>query len=229
MRVLIPIVIVCAMAPELAAAEVQPSKELSQLFAPDQAARFWNQHHCDLFPMGDGVLRLSFHKGYETTGIETSRLPLEDWTSWRSLRFDVENPNPEPLSVYVRSSSRADHPASHTYTGGTFDGFVIGPGRSTVEISLESMQSPEGVAVDPKQIRWLGIFVQPLFIRDGMELKFEKDTTLDLSNPRLSPQPARLQKQPYDDLLFKETEPALRSQREAVERALASLENTIAE
>jgi hypothetical protein len=179
--------------------------------------------------VGDGILRIRLHKGYETTGIETSRLPFQDWRSWRSFRFDVGNQNPEPLSVYVRISNRTDHPASDTYTGGTFDGFVIGPGHSTVEISIEGMRSPTGVAVDPKHIVWLGIFVQPLFVRDGMELKFTKYTTLDFSNPRLSPEPARMQKQPYGDLLFKETQPNLRSQREGVERAMASLQNTIAE
>jgi beta-galactosidase len=229
MRAFISILFVCAMAPELGAAARQPTKNLNELFAPDQAAGFWRQSHCDLFPMGNGVLRLGLHKGYEMTGIETSRLPFEDWTTWRSFRFDVENQNPEPLSVYVRISNRTDHPAPDTYTGGTFDGFVIGPGRNTVEISLESMRSPSGVAVDPKHVSRLGIFVQPLFIRDGMELKFAKYTPLDLSNPRLSPEPARLQKQPYGDLLFKETQPNLQSQREAVERAMASLQNTIAE
>jgi beta-galactosidase len=227
MKALIPILLLCAMAPELEAR--QTAKGLNELFAPDQAAGFWTQNHCDLYPVGNGVLRVSFHKGFETTGIETSRLPFEDWTSWRSFRFDVENQNVEPLSVYVRISNRADHPASDTYTGGTFDGFVIGPGRTTVEISLENMRSREGVAVNPKLIKWLGIFVQPLFLRDGMELKFENYTTLDFSNPRLSPEPARMQEQPYGDLLFKDTEPGLRSEREAVERALAKLENTIAE
>jgi Beta-galactosidase len=229
MRALVSILVLCAIAPYLQAADRQPTKNLNELFAPGQAAGFWRQTHCDLGPVGNAGLRLGFHKGYETTGIETSRLPFEDWTSWRSFQFEIENQNAEPLSIYVRISSRTDHPAQDTYTGGTFDGFVIGPGRSTVEISLESMRSPSGVAVDPKQIRWLGIFVQPLFVRDGMELKFAKYTQLDLSNPRLSPEPARLQKQPYGDLLFKETQPDLRSHREAVERAMASLQNTIAD
>ncbi|MFL6354528.1 MAG: beta-galactosidase [Bryobacteraceae bacterium] len=228
MRALIPIIF-CAIAPELVAAAVPAIKELNELFAPDQAAMFWTQVHCDLSPTGNGGLRASFNKGYERTGMESSRLPFQDWSSWRSFRFDVENQNAEPLSVYVRLSSRKDHPASDTYTGGTFDGFVIGPGSSTVEISLEGMRSPTGGAVDPKQIRWLGIFVQPLFIRDGMELKFEKYTRLDLSNPRLSSESARLQRQPYGDLLFKETEPSLRSKRQEVERAIANLENTILE
>jgi hypothetical protein len=229
MRALISILVLCAMAPELEAAARQPTKNLNELFAPDHVAMFWRQTHCDLGAVGNAGLRLGFHKGYETTGIESSRLPFQDWTSWRSFRFDVENQNPEPLSVYVRMSNRTDHPASDTYTGGTFDGFVIGPGHSTVEISLDNMRSREGVAVDPKRIAWLGIFVQPLFLRDGMELKFAKYTILDLSNPRLSPDPARLQKQPYGDLLFAETEPSLRSKREEVERAIANLQNTIAE
>jgi hypothetical protein len=226
-RILIQITLLCTVGAALNSA--QRVKDLNELFAPEQAAMFWTQNHCDLSPMGNGILRVGLHKGYETTGIETSRLPFQDWRPWRSFRFDVENQNPEPLSVYVRVSNRKDHPASDTYTGGTFDGFVIGPGRSTVEISLEHMRSREGVALDAKQIRWLGIFVQPLFLRDGMELKFAKYTNLDLSNPRLSPEPARLQQQPYGDLLFAETEPSLRSKREEVERALAQLQNTIAE
>jgi Beta-galactosidase/Beta-galactosidase trimerisation domain len=229
MRALIPIAILCAIASELTAADVEPTKGLSELFAPDEAAMFWTQNHCDLYPMGNGVLRVSFHKGFERTGIETSRLPIQDWTSWRCFRFDVENQNPEPLSVYVRMSSRTDHPPTDTYTGGTFDGFVVGPGRSTVEISLEGMRSPVGGALNPKRIAWLGIFFQPLFLRDGMELKFARYTTVDLSKPLLSPEPARLQKQPYGDLLFREMQPNLRSQREELEQALATLQNTIAE
>src|SRR5690242_21274070 len=91
------------------------------------------------------------------------------------------------------------------------------------------MRSPSGVGIDARQIRWLGIFVQPLFVRDGMELKFAKYTQLDLSHPRLNPELAKLQKQPYGDLLFKETQPSLQSEREKVGRALASLESTIAQ
>jgi Beta-galactosidase/Beta-galactosidase trimerisation domain len=228
-RALIAVVILCAAAAAPKSGQAPAIKNLDDLFAPDLAVGFWRQTHCDLYPAGKGVLRLGLHEGYETTGIESSRLPFQDWSSWRSFRFDVENQSSEPLSVYVRISNRADHLRADTYTGGTFDGFVIGPGHNTVEISLENMQSPEARAIDRKQIAWLGIFVQPLFLRDGMDLKFAKYTNLDLSNPRLSPEPARLQKQPYADLLFAETEPSLRSQREQVEQALARLQNTIAE
>src|SRR5205814_6574933 len=100
---------------------------------------------------------------------------------------------------------------------------------STAEISLESVRSPEGVSVDPKRIAWLGIFVQPLFLRDGMELKFTQDKRLRLSNLRLSAEPATLQKQPYGDALFGDTAPSLQSEREDVERALEDLQNTIAQ
>ena len=207
----------------------QPAKDLSELFSPDHASALWVRTHCDLNAVNSRVLTATFWKGYGSTGIETSRLPFRDWSSWRSFRFDVENHYREPISIYVRLASRADHPSADTYTGGTFDGFVIGPGHNTVEISLENMQSPEGHTIDSKQIAWLGIFVQPLFLRDGMDLKFSEDKKLEFSNPRLSAEPARPQKQPYADLLFQRTEPNLESRRVQVEQALASLESTIAQ
>lgn len=94
MRVVIPIVVLCAASFTL---DAQAVKNLNELFAPDQAGWFWTQHACDLGPVVNGVLRVSFHKGYERTGIETSRLPFEDWSPWRSFRFDVDNQNREPL------------------------------------------------------------------------------------------------------------------------------------
>jgi hypothetical protein len=229
MRALIPITVLYAIASGLGTTHVKATKELNELFAPEHVSKLWMRTHCDLEPAGKGAVHVTFWKGYENTGFDTSQLPFGDWSLWRSLRFAVENQYRKPLSVYVRVSDRVDHPASQTYTGGTFDGFVIGPGRSTVEISLEGMQSPEGVSIDPKRISWLGIFVQPLFLRDGMELKFTQDQTLQFSNPRLSAAPARLQKQPYGDLLFNDTEPGLLSEREEVERALEGLQNTIAQ
>src|SRR3954453_9544505 len=115
MRALISILVLCAIAPDLQATDPRPARDLSELFAPDQAGMFWRQTRCDLTPVSTGILRIGFHKGYETTGIESSRLPFQDWPSWRSFRFDVENQTPEPLSVYVRISSRTDPPASDTY------------------------------------------------------------------------------------------------------------------
>jgi hypothetical protein len=77
--------------------------------------------------------------------------------------------------------------------------------------------------VDARRIAWLGIFFQPLFLRDGLDLRFPQDRTLLISNVRLSPDPAKLQKQPYGDLLFRETEPGLRSLRTETEQALTEL------
>jgi hypothetical protein len=153
------VIVVCVATLGLQLARTEAMQGLSELFAPDHVSKAWMRTHCDLEPAGAGALRVTFWKGYENTGLETSQLPSGDWSSWRSLRFDVENQAAEPLSVYVRISDRADHPAGHTYTGGTFDGFVIGSGHSTVEISLEDMQSPDRVAVDRKRILWLAIFV----------------------------------------------------------------------
>jgi beta-galactosidase len=194
-------------------------------FSP-QAASMWTRTHCDLEPQ-QGAMRVAFWKGYATTGFETTKLPVSDWSRWKSFRFDVENPHPEPFSLYVRLSNRADHPAVETCTGGTFDGFVIGPGRNTVEISLEAMRSPEERAIDPARIAYVGIFLEPLFLRDGMDLKFLEDRTLRFSSPQLSPSAARLQRQPYGDLLFRETEPNLAGRRKQAEQALDALQTTI--
>ena len=167
MRTFVSILVLCAIAPELEAR--QAARDLKELFAPDHVLRT----HCDLKPERIGVLRATFWKGYENTGFETSQVPFSDWSSWRSLQFDVENRYPNRyLFMFVLGSRRS--PCGRTYTGGTFDGFVIGPGHNTVEISLEHMQSPEGRTIDPKQVSWLGIFVQPLFLRDGMDAEISK-------------------------------------------------------
>ncbi len=194
-------------------------QSLEGLFAPGQAVC----RHCDMAAVSARSARVTVWRGYETNGFETTKLPVSDFSPFSSLRFDVENPYSEPLSVFVRLSNQAGHPQAETYTGGTFDGFVIGPGRSTVEISLEKMQSPEQRSVDARRIAWLGVFFQPLFLRDGLELMFTQDTTLLISNPRLSRDPAKPQKQPYGDPLFRETEPGLRALRAETEKALAEL------
>ena len=211
-RLVASVLLVAAMA---AGAE----QNLEELFSP----AVWQTTHCDLSATGPGALQATFWKGYEVTGFAATRLPTPDWSSWKSFRFDVENPYPEPFSVYVRISNHAEHGAAETYTGGTFDGFVIGPGRNTVEISLEQMKSREERPVDPHRIAYLGIFFQPPFLRDGMHLKFIEDKTLRLSNPRLSAEAAKLQKQPYGDLLFRETSPELRGLRAEVEQAINRL------
>ncbi len=200
---------------------------LDVLFSPAAVQRDWKATHCDLRSAGPGVLAATFWKGYETTGFETASLPFADWSSWKSLKFEVTNPYPDPFSVYVRISNDANHPGELTYTGGTFDGFVIGPGRSTVEISLESMQSPDEQQVDPKRVTYLGIFLAPLFLRDGMDLKFPKDRTFELSHLRLEAAPAKLQKQPYAEPLFAETSPQLTELRRKVEGSIAELRGLI--
>ena len=219
--------LILAVMPARAGSQVEATKKLDDWFSQPGVSSLWVRTHCDLEAAQRGILRASFWKGYGTTGFETSQLPIADWSSWRSFHFDVENPYPEPFSIYVRLSNRADHPSAETYTGGTFDGFVIGPGRSTVEISLEKMQSPEERPVDPARIAYVGIFFQPLFLRDGMDLKFTEDRTFRLSNPRLSGSPAILQKQPYGDLLFRQTDPSLGGLRKEVEVAIDDLRKTI--
>ncbi len=196
-----------------------PERSLEGLFAPGTESCA----HCDLKPASGNAVRVTLWRGYETTGVETLQLPVRDFSPFSSLRFEVQNPSSEPLSVFVRLSNQAGHPPADTYTGGTFDGFVIGPGRSTVEISLDKMQSPRQHPIDARRIAWLGVFFQPLFLRDGLELMFPQDRTLLVSNPRLSSEPARLQKQPYGELLFRETEPALRALRAETEKAVADL------
>jgi hypothetical protein len=203
------------------------AKNLAALFSREGVSKVWKTVHCDLAPGPTGTLRATFWKGYETTGFETNSLPLTDWSGWKSLKFDVTNLYPEPFSVYVRISDRADHPGDRTYTGGTFDGFVIGPGRDTVEISLENMRSPDEQPVDPKRIAYLGIFFNPLFLRDGQDLKFSQDKAFRLSNLRLETVSARLQKQPYAEPLFKEAIPALAAQKKQAEQAIAELRGLI--
>jgi len=194
-------------------------QSLEEVFAPGKAVC----RHCDIAAVPAKAARVTLWRGYETTGFETTRLPVSDFSPFSSLRFEVENPYREPLSVFVRLSNQAGHPQAETYTGGTFDGFVIGPGRSTVEISLEKMLSPQQHPVDARRIAWLGVYFQPLFLRDGLELMFTQDKTLLISNPRLSPDVAKPQKQPYGDLLFRETEPGLRALRAETEKAVAEL------
>jgi beta-galactosidase len=192
------------------------------------AASIWKPVHCDL-ENRQLELQATFWKGYINTGFEADRLPVSDWSRWKTLRFEVENPYPEPFSVYVRLSNRADHPAGETFTGGTFDGLVIGPGRNTVEIGLEEMKSAEEHPVDPAKIAYAGIFLQPLFLRDGMDLRLTQDRTLRLSGLQFSASPATRQKQPYGDLLFRETDPSLAARRQEVEQALAQLQAAIGE
>jgi len=219
--------LVLAAIPAQAGSQSEATKKLDDWFTQKSVSSLWVRTHCDLESVQRGILRATFWKGYGTTGFDTSRLSAADWSSWKSFQFDVENDYGEPFSIYVRLSNLADHPSAETYTGGTFDGFVIGPGRSTVEISLEKMQSPEEHPVDPARIVYAGIFFQPLFLRDGMELKFTEDRTFRLSNPRLSASPAKLQKQPYGDLLFSETDPALSGLRHEVELAIVDLGKSI--
>jgi beta-galactosidase GanA len=174
-----------------------------------------------------GTLEATFWKGYEDTGFAATQLPVTDWSRWTSLKFDVENPYKEPFSIYVRISDLASHPENQTYTGGTFDGYVIGPGKNTVQISLENMRSPEDQAVRPAHIAYLGIFFSPLFLRDGMVLRFKQDKVFKLANLRLATEQAKAQRQPYGDLLFKNTVPQLEGERKQVEQAIQQLNGLI--
>jgi hypothetical protein len=202
-------------------------KSLSELFSRDALQATWQKVHVGLEPVNTDTAKATFWKGYERTGFETTRLPITDWSGWRSLKLDVENPYPEPFSVYVRISDRPDHPPEDTYTAGTFDGYVIRPGKPTVDISLENMRTPLQRPLDPRRIAYLGIFFNPLFLRDGMDLKFTKDTTFQLANLRLDKSPARVQRQPYAEPLFKETARSLLADREEVENALVELRSLI--
>ena len=207
----------------------QSTTALHELFSAPLMQRTWKTTHCDLQPAAPGTIKATFWKGYETTGFETTSLPLTDWSGWKSLKFDVANPYDEPFSVYVRIADRPDHPSEFIYTGGTFDGFAIGPGKNTVEISLETMQSPEEKTIDSKRVAYLGIFFAPLFLRDGMDLKFLEDETFQLTNLRLDTASAKLQKQPYAEPLFAETTSELVGLRREVEDSVAGLRSLIQE
>ncbi len=200
---------------------------IAGLFAPEAVRANWKTTHCELKANSSRALEATFWSGYEDTGFATTRLPVTDWSRWKSLKFDVENPYKEPFSVYVRISDRAGHPENQTYTGGTFDGYVIGPGKNTVQISLENMRSPEDQAVSPEHIAYLGISFSPLFLRDGMVLKFNQDKVFKLANLRLATDQAKAQKQPYGDLLFKTTVPQLEAERKQVEQAIQQLNGLI--
>ncbi|HUJ19985.1 MAG TPA: beta-galactosidase, partial [Bryobacteraceae bacterium] len=217
----------CAVSAAAAAQQAAAAKNLNELFSPKSISSVWRPIHCDLGAAGESALRVTFWKGYETTGFETTSLPANDWGGWKSFRFDVENPYPRPVSVYVRISNQPGHPPAETYTAGTFDGFVIGPGRQTVAISLEKMKSREERPVDAGRIVYLGVFFQPLFLRDGMDLKFSEDQTFALSNARLSAAPAMVQRQPYGDVLFKETNPELKGLRAEADQAVEGLRKRI--
>lgn len=214
--------VICAM--NLAAIAAVQEHSLDAIFAPGRAVC----RHCDLAAAGRASARITVWRGYEATGFELTPPPVTDVSAFASLRFEVDNPYPEPISIFVRLSNVPSHPRAETYTGGTFDGYVIGPGRSPVEISLEKMHSPDGRPVNAARIAWLGIYFQPLFVRDGLELMFTRDKTLLLSNPRLSAASAKPQKQPYADLLFRETELSVRSLRAETEKALEELNAEIA-
>jgi beta-galactosidase len=216
-----------ALTPTVTRAQPEATKGLDDWFSPRAVSSLWTKTHCDLESDQGGALRATLWKGYGTTGFETSPSPAADWSAWKSFRFDVENPYGEPFSVFVRLSNHSDHPVAETYTGGTFDGYVVGPGHSSVQISLETMQSREERAVDPSRIAYVGIFFQPLFLRDGMDLKFTADRTFRLSHPRLSRSQATLQKQPYGDLLFRETDSAIAGLRREVDAAIDGLQKTI--
>jgi len=200
-------------------------RALAPLFEPSP----WTRVNVQLSSPRPGSLQITTAKGSTDPGFHTTRLPVSDWSAWKSFRFEVENPYNEPFSVFVRLSNDPAHPSAGTYTGGTFDGFVIVPGRNHVEISLVDMRSPESHPVDARRIAWLGIFVEPLFLRDGQDLAFTAARSFTLSNPRLDPSPAAMQRQPYGDLLFKQTDPSLVPLRKQAEAALASLERTLAE
>ena len=197
------------------------------LFTPGAVRENWKTIHCDLKANPSGTLEATFWNGYEDTGFATTRIPVTDWSRWKSLKFDVENPYKNPFSVYVRVSDRADHPGNQTYTGGTFDGYVIAPGKNTVQISLENMRSPEDQAISAAHVAYLGIFFSPLFLRDGMVLRFKQDKVFKLTNLRLATDEAKTQKQPYGDLLFKTTVPQLEGERKQVEQAIQQLNGLI--
>src|SRR5690348_4171843 len=211
----------------LASCSNSRSGGIGSLFAPQAVRANWKATHCDLKAISSGALEATFWKGYEDTGIATTQLPVTDWSRWKSLKFEVENPYNEPFSVYVRISDSAGHPENRTYTGGTFDGYVIGPGRNSVEISLESMRSPEDQSVSPAHIAYLGIFFSPLFLRDGMDLRLRDDRTFRLANLRLATDPARAQKQPYGDLLFRTTVPQLSAEHKQADNAIQQLNGLI--
>jgi len=225
-RAIVLTFLTCAISHGVAGGQADSARDLGGWFSEANASS-WRRIHCELEYQGPGALRATFWKGYENTGFERTQIPEPDWSKWKSLQFNVDNPYLEPFSIYVRISSRADHPVEETYTGGTFDGFVIVPGRNLVEISLEKMRSPEESPVDPHRIAYVGIFFQPLFLRDGMDLKFAQDKSFRISDPRLSASQAKSQKQPYGDLLFRETESSLVTLREEVEQALSDLRETI--
>ncbi|HVN81135.1 MAG TPA: beta-galactosidase [Terriglobia bacterium] len=226
-RLLVLSILACSIWLMQACSHGQSTRDLDELFSSPNVSSIWKGVFCDLRALGNTAIEVTFWKGYATTGLETTRLPVTDWSSWKSLQFNVDNPYPEPVSIYVRLSNRVDHPPAETYTGGTFDGSVIGPGRNTVEISLEAMRSPTEQPIDPHRIAYLGIAFQPLFLRDGLDLKFTDDKTFRLSQLRLSKVSAKLQKQPYGDLLFRESDPNLAALRKKVEVELDVLRGKI--
>lgn len=200
---------------------------IGSLFRSEAVRENWETTHCDLKANSSGTIEATFWKGYEDTGFGTTRLPVTDWSRWNSLKFDVDNPYKQPFSVYVRISDRVSHAENETYTGGTFDGYVIGPGKNTVQISLKNMRTPENQPVSAAHVAYLGIFFNPLFLRDGMELKFKQDKVFKLENLRLTTTPAKTQRQPYGDLLFKTTVPQLVKERQQVEQAIQQLNGLI--
>ena len=203
-------------------------QNLDSLLSREELASSWNPVHADIAMSRASELKVRLWKGYLTTGVETAKLPVSDWSGWKSLKFDVRNPYPVPISAYVRVSGQDDQGSKGAFTGGTFDGFVIGPGNNTVDIDLAAMKSRDGTLINLKRIASLGLYFSPLYIRDGQVLKFRTDTTLQVSNLRLDSALARTQVQPYGDLLFKATDPSLVSKREEVETSIRDLQLLIA-
>jgi len=217
-------VMVCATVLLGAVGSFGQHQNLDGLLSRDGLVSRWNPVHAELEMSRTGELKVKLWKGYLTTGIETAKLPVSDWSRWKSLKFDVYNPYPEPISVYVRVSGQDDQGSEATYTGGTFDGFVIGPGNNTVDIDVATMKLRDQTTINSKRIASLGLFFSPLFIRDGQVLKFRTDKILQISNLRLDSALAKPQVQPYGDLLFKTTDPSLVDKRKDVETSIRDLQ-----
>lgn len=107
----------------------------------------------------DGAI-LSGRFSYWQTGWYTGLVinePVPDWTAWRVLEVELENPDETPLPVVVRvDDRRRGHWFRDRYNGR----FMIEPGaRNTLRIPLDEIRhAPDGRTMEMDGIRGVAIF-----------------------------------------------------------------------
>jgi VanZ family protein len=86
-----------------------------------------------------------------------------DWTSARSLRISLYNPDASPLQITCRIHDRLHSDGNEEYEDRFNRSFLLAQGWNHLEIDLNDVkESPAGRSMDMSKIRGLGIFVMNL-------------------------------------------------------------------